>query len=112
MGALVDGHRVGETPAGARGSPGATVLALTGQKDRARVFGTCGGLVQRRAGTGSAADFWRMFGATDGLPGQRIQALLVDSHDRLWVGTDSGMGVFNGSGWRTYSKEKLSLIHI
>ena len=88
---------------------GATVIAITEQKDGTLWFGTFDGLVQRPAGAGSGADFWRMFGATDGLPGQRIQALLVDSHDRLWVGTDSGLGVFNGSGWRTYSKENSAL---
>lgn len=88
---------------------GATIIAIAEQTDGALWFGTFDGLVQHIPGAANPADAWRVFGVADGLPGQRIQALLVDSRDQVWVGADSGLGVLADNNWRTFVKENSAL---
>ncbi len=41
----------------------------------------------------------------DGLPGYPTGAILEDAMGRLWVGTDYGIGVFDGRRWITFRRE-------
>ncbi|MBN2392522.1 MAG: protein kinase [Anaerolineae bacterium] len=45
-----------------------------------------------------------IFTTADGLPSNVINELLVDDDDRLWVGTASGIAVFDGNVWSTFGK--------
>lgn len=87
----------------------ATIIAIVQQKDGAMWFGTFDGLVQRQPESGAKPATWQVLGASDGLPGQRIQALFVDSKDRLWVGTNNGLAVLNGAGWKIYTTQNSAL---
>lgn len=88
---------------------GATIIAIAEQSDGVLWFGTFDGLVQRSPGVSNAAEAWQVFDMADGLPGQRIQALLVDSRNQVWVGANSGLGVLTDNGWRTFFKENSAL---
>ena len=56
--------------------------------------------------TVSAADWvlsqgeWETFTTTDGLPNNRIRALLIDADGHLWVGASQGGGWFDGTTWK------------
>ena len=63
-------------------------LPLTGGDALA---GTAGGLVQ----VDPAGVARRVWTASDGLPGTRIDALVADG-ERVWVGTDGGVAEFAG----------------
>lgn len=39
-------------------------------------------------------------------PGQRINALVIDNTDRLYVGTASGLYRFDGQGWKVFDREE------
>jgi ligand-binding sensor domain-containing protein len=42
------------------------------------------------------------FTTVDGLPDNHVYAVLVDG-DRIWAGTDNGLGLYEGGKWKTYS---------
>jgi ligand-binding sensor domain-containing protein len=42
------------------------------------------------------------FTTADGLPDNHVYAVLVDG-DRIWAGTDNGLGLFEGGRWKTFS---------
>ena len=44
------------------------------------------------------------FTTEDGLPDNHVYAVLVDG-DRVWVGTDNGLGLYEDGKWRTYSTQ-------
>ena len=39
----------------------------------------------------------------DGLPSNNIRALYQDDQNRLWVGTDNGIAIYDGQTWKTLS---------
>ena len=39
---------------------------------------------------------------SDGLPSNNLSDVLVDDENKLWVSSDSGVGVFDGSSWKRY----------
>lgn len=43
---------------------------------------------------------WQRFTAKDGIPNEVIRDLAVDSAGNLWVGTPSGIALFNGETWK------------
>src|SRR6188472_1052413 len=50
---------------------------------------------------------WATIDTRDGLPGDRVQALLKDPDGNLWIGTDRGVAVFphqNQQGFVTSSR--------
>jgi diadenosine tetraphosphatase ApaH/serine/threonine PP2A family protein phosphatase len=50
-----------------------------------------------------ADDSWVHYSVDDGLPSELVQAIHVDAHDRVWVGTLEGLAVFDPAGgtWNT-----------
>ena len=42
------------------------------------------------------------FTTADGLPDNHVYAVLVDG-DRIWAGTDNGLGLYEDGKWKTYS---------
>jgi ligand-binding sensor domain-containing protein len=47
---------------------------------------------------------WRTYTQEDGLPDNRVNALMIDDERRLWVGTWSGVAIRDGDGWRTLTQ--------
>lgn len=47
---------------------------------------------------------WRSFGVEDGLPSETVYALAVDG-DRLWVGTEHGLALFQDGRFSTWGAE-------
>lgn len=45
---------------------------------------------------------WRTFTKRDGLPSDKAQCVRVDG-DRVWVGTDAGLALFENGHWQTYT---------
>lgn len=41
----------------------------------------------------------------DGLPGNFVADISVDSDNGLWIGTEGGIGYFNGTEWTKYTRE-------
>jgi ligand-binding sensor domain-containing protein len=52
-------------------------------------------------------DSWQM---EDGLPGQTVNAIAESPVGYLWVGTDSGLARFDGSRFRSYTRENTTAI--
>ncbi len=51
---------------------------------------------------------WESFHKEDGLPGDKVFCVLVDG-DRIWAGTDNGLGLYEDGKWKSYSvKDGLS----
>lgn len=44
---------------------------------------------------------WETFSTENGLPDNKVMALLVDG-PRLWVGTDNGLGLYEDGKWKTF----------
>lgn len=47
---------------------------------------------------------WQTFTTSDGLPDDGIRALYVDG-ERLWVGTDNGLAMFEDGTWRSWGED-------
>jgi len=45
---------------------------------------------------------WRTFTKWDGLPSDKAQCVRVDG-DRVWVGTDAGLALYENGRWQTYT---------
>ncbi|RKY05696.1 hypothetical protein DRP77_00005, partial [Candidatus Poribacteria bacterium] len=54
------------------------------------------------ASPGEEIYHWRNFTRMEGLCGNDVRAVYQDSYGRIWVGTGSGVSVFDGM-WRSYS---------
>ena len=51
---------------------------------------------------------WESFHKEDGLPGDKVFCVAVDG-DRVWAGTDNGLGLYEDGKWRSYGvKDGLS----
>jgi ligand-binding sensor domain-containing protein len=48
---------------------------------------------------------WHTFTQSDGLPDDRVNAIITDRSGRLWVGTWGGAAVLDGDTWRVLNKE-------
>ena len=59
---------------------------------------TKGGLIQWKLPEGD----YTILTTADGLPSNNLSDLLIDSENRLWVSSDSGISVFDGSSWKRY----------
>ncbi|MEO8592598.1 MAG: regulator [Candidatus Solibacter sp.] len=52
---------------------------------------------------------WQNFTVADGLPDDHVFNVAVDG-DRLWVGTDNGLGLYQNGKWKVYRPED-GLVH-
>lgn len=62
-------------------------------------FGTWGGGVSRFDGKR-----WTNYTTREGLSGNIVYALEIDSSGALWAGTNHGLSRFDGKGWKSYKK--------
>lgn len=85
-----------------------SVTSMTYSTDRNILWvGTEGGLEERDAATGQRL---RLYTNLDGLPDNRVQALLADASGGLWVGTDRGLACLSISGeWQVYNRDNSEL---
>jgi ligand-binding sensor domain-containing protein len=63
------------------------------------------------AGAGAATEVlprlyeqWESFHVSDGLPSDKVFCIAVDQ-DRVWIGTDHGLGCYESGEWTTYTTE-------
>lgn len=85
--------------------PSNLIGAITIGSDRSIWIGTDNGLVRL------TADRWTHFNTSSGLPGNKIQALLVSSEDSkevVWVGTSTGLACLKDGKWRRFTTVGLS----
>ena len=47
---------------------------------------------------------WESFHTTDGLPSDKVFCVAVDD-DRVWVGTDKGLGLYEDGEWTTFTTD-------
>jgi len=48
---------------------------------------------------------WTHFTAADGLAGDRVQTLAADRQRRVWIGTESGLSIWNGESFFNLTRE-------
>ncbi len=48
---------------------------------------------------------WKRFTSRDGLANDVIRDIAIDASGLVWVGTPSGVSVYDGSGWTTYDTQ-------
>jgi len=48
---------------------------------------------------------WSVYTAADGLAGRLVQAMTVDNQQRVWLGTNNGISVWNGNSFFTLTRE-------
>jgi ligand-binding sensor domain-containing protein/serine phosphatase RsbU (regulator of sigma subunit) len=46
---------------------------------------------------------WFYFGSEQGMPGTTVNCLLDDSLQRLWIGTDGGLALYEGFNWQLFN---------
>jgi ligand-binding sensor domain-containing protein len=49
-------------------------------------------------------EHWESFHVSDGLPSDKVFCIAVDQ-DRIWIGTDQGLGRYEGGVWTTYTTD-------
>jgi ligand-binding sensor domain-containing protein/serine phosphatase RsbU (regulator of sigma subunit) len=54
-------------------------------------------------GLKSQTYFFEKYGVEEGLSSSRVYSILQDKMDHIWIGTESGVSMFNGSGFKNYS---------
>jgi ligand-binding sensor domain-containing protein len=95
--AFLDGRpQVGVTPE--KDLEGVEIWALKLDAEGAVLAGTAGKGVWRRGSDG----VWRALGAA-GAPTGVVYALHADRTGRVWAGTDEGLFIYQGAGWRMQS---------
>ncbi len=47
---------------------------------------------------------WARYTAKEGLPNEVIRDLALDSYGNLWVGTPSGLALFDGESWKVFNE--------
>lgn len=46
---------------------------------------------------------WKNYTTSDGLAGNRINAITIDGEGRIWIGTDQGVSVYDGDDFTNYT---------
>lgn len=83
--------------------PSDYILSIYIAADGTKWFGTEEGIA-RHTGN-NTLDGWTAFYVEDGLVDNFVQAICGDKHGNIWVGTPSGISVFDGSSWTSYNTE-------
>ncbi|HEY4485315.1 MAG TPA: two-component regulator propeller domain-containing protein [Nitrospiria bacterium] len=76
------------------------VIASVVDRNNAKWFGTWGAGLSRFDGK-----TWTTFTNKDGLGGNFIHSLIMDSDGRIWAGTNGGASWYDGRVWRNFSKD-------
>ncbi|MBD3322080.1 MAG: PorV/PorQ family protein [Chitinivibrionales bacterium] len=76
--------------------PEPTVNAVAFGDDGALYVGTPYGLLEKKD------DSWQIFDTADGLLTQSVTALMYDSQDRLWIGGQGGISIYDETSWKRY----------
>jgi hypothetical protein len=53
---------------------------------------------------------WQTYDSRECFYGSSVNSIACDSRDRLWLGTDFGLAVFDGSNWSQYTKNTTELL--
>jgi ligand-binding sensor domain-containing protein len=80
-------------------NPNFVITAAVGH-DNAKWFGTWGAGLSRFDGR-----TWTTFTKSDGLGGNFIHTVVVDSNGLVWAGTNGGVSWYDGTRWRNFSKD-------
>ncbi len=80
-------------------NPNFVIAAAVGH-DNAKWFGTWGAGLSHFDGK-----TWTTFTKKDGLGGNFIHAVVVDSNGLVWAGTNGGVSWYDGARWRNFSKD-------
>jgi hypothetical protein len=95
--------------------PSSTVYSLAAAPDRepegSMLLGTeRGAAIWSPPETTDLPDRWLVFTTENSdLPGNRVRAVTVDGQDRIWFGTQAGLGRYDGRTWQTYDLPDLGL---
>lgn len=76
------------------------VISIAIDNENNKWFGTWGAGVSRFNGK-----TWKTYTKNDGLSGNFIHALSVESNGTLWAGTEGGVSWLDKGSWKTYSKK-------
>ncbi len=74
------------------------VLSIAVDQGNHKWFGTWGAGLSRFDGKN-----WKTYTTQDGLGGNFIHVVALDSKGILWAGTDGGVSKFDGKKWKTYT---------
>jgi ligand-binding sensor domain-containing protein/serine phosphatase RsbU (regulator of sigma subunit) len=55
------------------------------------------------AGLKSQTYFFEKYGVEEGLSSSKVYSIIQDRKDHIWLGTESGVSMFNGSGFKNFS---------
>lgn len=92
-------HHMDPTKKNIGSNPNFVISAAVGH-DNAKWFGTWGAGLSRFDGKS-----WTTFTKKDGLGGNFIHALAVDSNGLVWAGTNGGVSWYDGRRWRNLSTD-------
>jgi hypothetical protein len=92
-------HHMGAGKKNVGSNPNFVIAAAVGH-DNAKWFGTWGAGLSRFDGK-----TWTTFTKKDGLGGNFIHALAVDSDGFIWAGTNGGASWYDGTRWRNFSQD-------
>ncbi len=79
-------------------NPNYILAAATDERNR-KWFGTWGAGLSVFDGRS-----WKTYTTQDGLGGNWVNVLAVDSYGRIWAGTNGGLSLFDGRTWRNYAE--------
>ena len=73
-------------------------------------FGTTGGvsILDSQAVGRPAAEIcsaWHTIRSADGLVDNRVYSMLIDSHKKMWFGTEGGVSRFDGTSWISFTQK-------
>jgi hypothetical protein len=91
--------------------PGAAVFDIQAGPSPHMILATDRGLaIWSPPDASDRPDVWRVFNtANSGLPHNRVLAVAQDAANTLWLGTQAGLGRYDGTGWRVFRALDLGL---
>ena len=83
--------------------PSDKIYSVFIEQNGTKWFGTDKG-ISRHSGNNTLKN-WKTFTKKDGLIDNFVQSIAADKAGQIWIGTKSGVSVFNGSGWSSFTKD-------
>ena len=66
--------------------------------------------ISRATSAGAQTNRWTTYRAeTSGLSSNWVDEIAIDNKERVWIGTDQGISVYDGESWITFSREAVGL---